>query len=290
MAKKKYKKSSKTKKKVSKSESSSVRPSVRKPNLGTDRDIAMDFATRVYEKFDKVVKAIVLFGSSTKNMATSSSDVDIVIVIDDVSIDWDQELIAWYREELSKLAIKHRYKKEIHITTTKLSSWWSDLMKGDPTIINIIRYGDPLIDVAGFFLPIKALLQQGRIQSTPEAIYMALQRAPQHFARSKLSSLKAIEGLFWCMVDSSQAALMAVRIMPPSPEHIPMELTKAFVEKKMLKDKYVKDFRELLVLHKEIAHGKVTELKGGMIAEWQDRTEEFMRVMAKIVNDVVGSK
>ena len=60
MAKKKSKKSSKTKKKVSKSESSSVRPSVRKPNLGTDRDIAMDFATKVYEKFDKVVKAIVL--------------------------------------------------------------------------------------------------------------------------------------------------------------------------------------------------------------------------------------
>jgi len=284
MAKKKSSKSSKK----SKKESSSDKPSITKPNLKSDRDIAMDFAVKIYEKFDKIVKSVVLFGSSTKNTAVAASDIDIIIVIDDVSIDWDQELIAWYREELGKLAAKNRYRKEIHITTTKLSSWWSDLMKGDPTIVNIVRYGDPLIDAAGFFLPIKALLQQGRIQSTPEAIYMALQRAPQHFQRSKLSSLKAIEGVFWCMVDSAQAALMAARVMPPSPEHIPMELKKAFVDKKMLDDRYVTDFRNLLTLHKDIAHGEVLELKGGVIAEWQDRTEEFMRVMAKLVNDLVG--
>src|SRR3989344_1029469 len=262
MAKKKSSKSSKK----SKKESSSDKPSITKPNLKSDRDIAMDFAVKIYEKFDKIVKSVVLFGSSTKNTAVAASDIDIIIVIDDVSIDWDQELIAWYREELGKLAAKNRYRKEIHITTTKLSSWWSDLMKGDPTIVNIVRYGDPLIDVAGFFLPIKALLQQGRIQSTPEAIYMALQRAPQHFQRSKLSSLKAIEGVFWCMVDSAQAALMAARVMPPSPEHIPMELKKAFVDKKMLDDRYVTDFRNLLTLHKDIAHGEVLELKGGVIA------------------------
>ena len=274
----------------SKKKGGSKKASVRSPNLRSDRDIAMAFATKVYEKFDKVVKAVVLFGSSTKNTASSSSDVDIIIIIDDVSIDWDQELIAWYREELSKLAAKNRYKKEIHITTTKLSAWWSDLMKGDPTIVNIVRYGETLIDVAGFFKPIKALLQQGRIQSTPEAIYMALQRAPQHFQRSKLSSLKAIEGLFWCMVDSSQAALMASKVMPPSPEHIPMELKRTFVDKKMLKEKYVKDFREMLGLHKEIAHGKINELKGGVIAEWQDKTEEYMRVMAKLVNDLISRR
>ena len=276
--------------KSSKRKSSVKKASVKNPNLRSDRDIAMNFAGKVYDKFDKVVKAVILFGSSAKNTASSASDVDIIIIIDDVSIDWDQELIAWYREELSKLAAKNRYKKEIHITTTKLSAWWSDLMKGDPTIINIVRYGETLIDVGGFFKPIKALLQQGRIQSTPEAIYMALQRAPQHFQRSKLSSLKAIEGLFWCMVDSSQAALMAMNVMPPSPEHIPMELKRTFVDKKMLKDKYVKEFREMLVLHKEIAHGKMTELKGGVIAEWQDKTEDYMRVMAKLVNGLISRR
>jgi len=189
---------------------------------------------------------------------------------------------------LSKLASRYRYKKEVHITTTKLSSWWSDLMKGDPTIINIVRYGEPLIDVAGFFSPIKALLLQGRIKSTPEAIYMALQRAPQHFQRSKMASLQAIEGLFWCMVDSSQAALMADNVMPPSPEHIPMELRRNFVDKRMLKPKYLAYMKDMIELHKDIAHGNVTDLKGGLIAEWQDKTQEFMRVMAKLVDGLIS--
>jgi predicted nucleotidyltransferase len=300
MAKKKTKKSfdkkeksdkrkSKSKKKIVK-KSKSSKASVTKPNLKQDREIALDFATKIYEKFDKIVKAVVLFGSSTKNLATSGSDIDIIIVIDDVSIDWSQELVAWYREELGKIAAKNRYKKEIHITTTKISTWWSDLMKGDPTIMNIVRYGEALIDVGGFFNPIKALLIQGRIHSTPEAIYMALQRAPQHFKRSKLSSLSAIEGLFWCAVDSSQAALMAARVIPPSPEHIPEELSKSLVARGLLKSKYVTMFSDLLKLHKEIAHGKVIELKGGLIAEWQDNIEEYMRVMAKVVNDLISRK
>ena len=145
------------KKKSSKKKSSIKKGSVTKPNLTNERDIAMNFATKIYEKFDKLVKAVVLFGSSAKNTATSDSDIDIILIIDDVSINWDQELIAWYREELGKISMANRYKKEIHITTTKISTWWSDLMKGDPTVINIVRYGESLIDVGGFFNPIKAL-------------------------------------------------------------------------------------------------------------------------------------
>ena len=261
-----------------------------RPNLKSDRDIAMDFATKIYRKFDQLVKAVILFGSSAKNSATPGSDIDIILIIDDVSLSWDQELIAWYREELGKLASSNRYKKEIHITTTKISTWWNDLMKGDPTILNVVRYGEPLIDIGGFFNPIKALLLQGRIHSTPEAVYMALQRAPQHFQRSKLSSLNAIEGLFWCMVDSSQAALMAAKVMPPSPEHIVIEIKKTFVDKGLLKENYLNYFRDLMILHKQIAHGEVYELKGGVIADWQNKTEEYMRVMAKLVDDLISNK
>ena len=92
------------------------------------------------------------------------------------------------------------------------------------------------------------------------------------------------------MVDSSQAALMAAKIMPPSPEHIPSELNRAFVEKGLLKSKYILQFKDLLLLHKNIAHGRIFELKGGLIADWQDKTEEYMRVMTKLVDDLISMK
>ena len=254
-------------------------------DLKTERDIAMDFATKVYQKFDKIVKSIVLFGSSTKNNATSTSDVDMIIVIDDASIKWDQELIAWYREELGKLIASNPYKKELHITTIRLTTWWNDMIKGDPVIINVLKYGETLIDIGGFFAPLKILLEQGRIKPTHEAIYTALQRAPEHFIRSKIAELGTIEGLYWAMVDSSQAALMANNIMPPSPEHIPILLKETFVDTKKLKMDYVIWYRDLYVFHRKIVHGEIRDVKGAEIDEWQKKTDDFLKEMIRLVKE-----
>jgi predicted nucleotidyltransferase len=256
--------------------------------LKLESDIAMDFAVKAYETFNKIVKSIILFGSSVKQTAVAGSDIDIIIVIDDVAIKWDQELIAWYREELDKLLRKNPYQKSLHINTIKLSTWWEDLLRGDPVIMNVLRYGESMIDFAGFFEPLKFLLLNGKIKSTPEAVYNCLQRAPTHFLRSKASELNAIEGLYWAMVDSSHAALISAGIPPASPEHVPNDLKEVFVDAGKLKMKYVLWYRDLLILHKRITHGEINDLKGVEIDDWQEKTQEFMRVMAGLVNQSVS--
>lgn len=256
--------------------------------LKKETDIAMDFATKAYKKFDKIIKSVVLFGSTAKQEQVTGSDIDIVLIVDDVTINWGQELIAWYREELEKIVKANPYPISLHINTIKLSTWWEDLMRGDPVVINILRYGEAMIDLAGFFNPLKALLLRGKIRPTPEAIYASLQRAPQHIARSKFAELSAIDGLYWAMVDSAHAALIAANVSPASPEHISGELKENFVNTGKLKMKYVVWYRDLLVLHKKIAHGEIKDLKGIEIDTWQERVEEFMKVMAEIVNDIVG--
>lgn len=285
MVKKKIKK-----KKVVKEEKKKEAPIIKEIptlQLKAEDDIAMDFAVKVYKKFNKIVKSIVLFGSTTKQNATPGSDIDIMILVDDASIKWDQELIAWYREELEKTVQESPYKKELHINTMKLTTWWEDLMRGDPTVMNIIRYGEAMIDAGGFFNPIKQLLIEGKIKSTPEAIYSCLQRAPMHYARSKEAELNAIEGLYWAMVDSAHAALIAANVSPPSPEHIPGELKLNFVNSGKLKMRYIDWFRELNMMHKKISHGEITDLKGVEIDTWQARTEDFIRTMAQLVNELI---
>ncbi|MDD5012452.1 MAG: nucleotidyltransferase domain-containing protein [Candidatus Nanoarchaeia archaeon] len=255
--------------------------------LKLESEIAMDFATKAYETFNKIIKSVVLFGSSVKQNMTAGSDIDIIIIVDDVAIIWDEELIAWYREELDRLMRKNPYQKDLHINTIKLSTWWEDLMKGDPVVINVLRYGESMIDFGGFFEPLKFLLLNGKIKSTPEAVYNCLQRAPTHFLRSRAAELNAIEGLFWAMVDSSHAALISAGISPASPEHIPADLKEIFVDKKRLNMKYAIWYRDLFMLHKQISHGELTELKGVEIDAWQERTREFMKVMADLVNQNV---
>ena len=256
-------------------------------HLKTESEIAMDFATKLYQKFDKVIKSVVLFGSTSKQTSVAGSDIDIIVILDDLTVKFDQELIAWYRTELEKVIKKNPYKSDLHINTIKLSTWWEDLMRGDPVVINIIRDGKTLIDFGGFFEPLKHLLIQGKLKSTPEAIYSLLQRAPAHIARSRVSELNCIEGLFWSMVDSSQAALIAAGATPSSPEHIPVDLKEFFVDTGSLKMKYLVWYRDLLMLHKKIAHGHITDLKGQEIDDWQKRTEEFLKVMVDLVKGLV---
>lgn len=253
-----------------------------------EKEIAEDFAAKVYQKFDKLVKSVVLFGSQVKNTSTSTSDIDIIVIVDDASVRFDQELVAWYREELGKVIAANPYKQELHINTIKLTTWWQDMIRGDPVVVNILRFGEPIIDFGGFFSPLKILLQDGKIKQTPEAIYSCLQRAPSHLARSRASKLETIEGLYWAMVDSAHAALMAAKQSPPSPEHVPIMLRETFVDNKLLNMKYVIWYRDLHLLHRRIVHGEISDIKGQEIDDWQKRSDEFLGAMIDLVNKLVS--
>jgi uncharacterized protein (UPF0332 family)/predicted nucleotidyltransferase len=256
----------------------------------SEKDIAMDFALRAQQKFDRLIKASILFGSQAKDVSSAKSDIDIVLIIDDASVEWDLELIAWYREELGKIIAAKNYSRELHVNTIKITTWWQDLVHGDPVVLNILRYGEALVDLGGFFNPIKSLLEKGKIRSTPEAVFVALQRAPTHLVRSKMAAMGAIEGVYWTMVDSAHAALITAGKIPPSPEHIPEMLKEAFVDTGMLSNGYVRAFNDLFMLHKNISHGKVTEIKGNDIDKWQSVAENFLNEMIRIVNKLLDIK
>ncbi|HLF53707.1 MAG TPA: nucleotidyltransferase domain-containing protein [Candidatus Nanoarchaeia archaeon] len=258
--------------------------------LVSERDIAMNFAVKVQEKFDTLVKASILFGSQAKNTASAKSDIDIILVVDDASVEWDLELIAWYRTELGKVISSKNYGGDLHVNTIKLTTWWQDLIHGDPVVLNILRYGEPLVDLGGFFTPLKSLLVKGKIKSSPEAALVALQRAPTHLVRSKMAEMSAIEGIYWTMVDSAQAALITAGKMPPSPEYVGDMLKEAFVDTGMLHTGYVKAFNDLFAMHKGISHGKVSEVKGSEIDRWQDIAEKFMTEMTNLVNKLIDLK
>ncbi|VVB79541.1 Nucleotidyltransferase domain protein [uncultured archaeon] len=256
-----------------------------------ERDIAMDFATKVYTKFEELVKAVIMFGSSVTKESKNSSDIDVIILVDDATLKWDDELVSTYREELGKIIQANPYRKPLHVNTVKLTTWWQDLMRGDPVVINVIRYGDPLIDHAGFFSPIKNLLRDGKIRSTPEAVYTLLQRAPAHLARSQASLLSAVDGYYWACVDSAHAALISADILPPSPEQVGDILDEVFVKsKKNLKKEYVEFYREVHEMAKDIVHGKIVEVDVKNLNSIREDTLEFVRAMSELVEEIFKSK
>jgi len=270
-----------------------VKKNIREPRVigfTKDREIALDFAEKVYKRIGSAIKSIVLFGSAAKGSAMPQSDIDIVIIIDDSTIQWDDELIAWYREELGKIIAQNKYLKELHVNTVRLTTWWNEMMRGEPVVINIIRWGDPLIDFGGFFAPLKALLIQGHIKSTPEMIFITLGRAPAHMVKCKVSMVNALESIYWAFVDSSHAALIAAKASPPSPEHIPAMMRQYLVEKKLLKGGYVDWYRELYMFFHKVMRGEERNLTGEELQFWRDRADEYLREMAIVVKKITGVK
>lgn len=251
------------------------------------RDIAMDFAEKIVKKFDTLVKAVVLFGSTAKSSAGPGSDIDIIIIVDDATIVFDEKFTMWYREELAKIVSRNPYKSDLHINTIKVTTWWEDLISSDPVVVNIIRYGEPLIDVGGFINPLKALLDKGKIRPTPESIYNIVNRVPGHIVRSRISEMSAVEGCYWAYVECSQALLMAVNVSPPSPEHVPELLDQHFVKKGFLKKQILQDYSDIYKLHKDIIYQKIKNLDGKTIDTFQDKSEEFFKTTIKLLNEIL---
>lgn len=255
--------------------------------LAKDYDIAYDFGVKAYKKFRDVVKAIILFGSVPKKEINPNSDIDVIIIIDDATINWDEELIAWYREETARLLATQKYAKKIHLNTVTLSTFWEEVREGEPLIINVIRYGQPLIDVGGFFEPLKVLLAKGRIRPSPEAIFTTMERASAHHLRGRNTLLQSVECFYWAMVDASHAALMARKVVPPSPEHLQELLTEVFVKRGLLKDKYVDWYEEVRKLAKEIAYGNINKVSGNKLEELEERTNQFVSVLHELTKALI---
>ena len=162
------------------------------------------------------------------------------------------------------------------------------MIRGEPVIINIIRWGDPLIDFAGFFTPLKALLVQGHLKSSPEMIFVTLGRAPAHMGRYKANMIGAMESIYWAFVDASHAALIAAKVSPPSPEHIPAVMRQSLVDRGIIKGKYVDWYREVYILTHKTLRGEVDGVKGEDLQLWKERADEYIREMAIAVKKMTG--
>jgi predicted nucleotidyltransferase/uncharacterized protein (UPF0332 family) len=246
-----------------------------------DRELARTFATRLYKEFGNFLKAVVLFGSAaTREKRSSKSDIDILVVVDDVTINLSHEMITAYRVIVEKVVtdITPRF----HVTTLRLTSFWEYVRAGDPVGINILRDGVALLDT-GFFDPLQLLLRQGRIRPSQESIWNYYMRAPTTLHNSKWHVMQATLDLYWAAIDSAHAALMSAGEIPPSPDHVADLLETHFVKTHQLEPKYTHVMRYLYSLSKMIIHHEIKEIKGDEYTKYQAMAEDFVERMRKLV-------
>lgn len=243
--------------------------------------IAYRFARRTHKEFGDFLKAIVLFGSTAKHTVGRHGDIDLLVVVDDVTVTPSQELVEAYRIITEKLVTE--ISTRLHITTIKLSTFWEYIRAGDPIGMNILRDGVALLDT-GFFDPLRALLIRGRIRPSEEAVWTYFARAPRTLHNAKWHVLQAVIDMYWSVIDAAHAALMMLGETPPSPDHVAALLQEKLIRPNHMHRKYAATVNKFYVLQKRIMHREIREMKGAEFDALFTEAQEFVEKVDELIN------
>ncbi len=244
--------------------------------------LAESFKDEVLKRYKNVVKAVVLFGSLTRGDFHEKSDVDMLVVIDDVLSRFTPEMKDAFDDKLHEIAKSISEDITVQPAWT-LSEFWDMARIGHPLLYTIVRDGWALYDT-GFFIPIRKLLELGKIPATLEAVEKFMETAPQKINRVETAKLYMVaEDLYYAMLNSSQAVLMYLGYSPPSPKHTPIDVKEHLVDPKLLEQEYLNDLNYIIDFRKNVEHKEVKDITGQHLDELIEKSKKFVSRMEQLL-------
>jgi uncharacterized protein (UPF0332 family)/predicted nucleotidyltransferase len=246
-----------------------------------DLDYAYRFSAQLTKEVGKFVKGVVLFGSKARKKGPAH-DIDILVILDDVTIYLTKEFIQTYRIIVQNLV--GDISKRLHITTFKYTSFWEYVRNGDPIAINILRDGVPIVD-REFFRPLQLLLQQGRIRPSNESMWTYYYKSSESLNGSKMRMISAIMDLYWAVIDASHAALMKINEIPPSPKHVSEMIEAKLVKPGIIEKKYAGIAKKFYDLSKKVEYREIKEIAGKDFDAYYKEAEEYINRLKKFIEE-----
>ncbi len=247
----------------------------------------------VLKKFERYIVSYVLAGSLIQGRATSKSDIDVFIVVDDTDV--KRMTRAELKDKLRAIIIgmgieageATGIKNKLNIQVYILTDFWDSVKEANPIIFTFLRDGVPLYD-RGTFMPWKQLLQMGRIRPSSEAIDLYMSSGDQLISRVKFK-LKEIgmEDTFWAILTPTQAAIMLYGVPPPTPKETPEVMREIFVKKeKLIEEEYVKILERNIQMRKDLEHGDKKELSGAEVDKLLADSERYLKRLDKLFKEI----
>lgn len=261
------------------------REALRKKQL----DIANRYREMVLKKYKNITKSIVLFGSLVRGDFHEKSDIDILVIIDDTTARFTPEMKDRFDDELYDMA--KRISEFITVQPAwTLTEFWDMARIGHPLLYTIVRDGWALYDT-GFFIPVRKLLELGKIPTTLEAVEKFMETAPQKINRVETAKLYMIaEDLYYAMLNSAQAVLMYTGQNPPSPKHTPAEVDEHLVKSSLLERNYLEDLVSVIEFRKKVEHKEIKDISGQELDEYIQKSKQFVSRMEQLLMQLQKKK
>jgi len=237
---------------------------------------------RIVDKYGDSIKCVIMMGSVARGEFKAKSDVDVFLVVDDTEKEITPEEKAQIDDTLEKFANEINSDISIQPSYT-LTEFWDYARVCHPIIYNFIKEGKAVYD-AGFFMPIKKLLEMGKIPATREAIESYMEGAPKKLMRAKTVKLLMLaEDCYYAMLNTAQAVLMFMGLEPPVPNKAYDEVKKYLVDPGILEQKYADWLKEIIEVRKKIEHKELMDVEGAFVDEWIDKADKFIEKMFQLL-------
>jgi len=244
--------------------------------------IANKFKDEVMKKYKDIIKAVVLFGSLVRGDFHSKSDIDMLVIIDDTLAKFSPEQKDRFDYEIRDIAEKISEKITVQPAWT-LTEFWDMARIGHPLLYTIVRDGWALYDT-GFFIPIRKLLEAGKIPTTLESVEMFMQGSPTKIKRVESAKLYMVaEDLYYAMLNSSQAILMYMGETPPAPKETPVVVKQLLVDAGLLEETYLNDLKEVIEFRKAVEHKDIKDISGQKLDEFIEKTKKYVSRMEQLL-------
>lgn len=262
------------------------------PKPGEIEGIVKRFSDELVKELGFVVKSVVWFGSAVRGgfstgktdlrqEVLSGSDIDVLIVMDDMVHVMNPEVITAYRVVTERVAAN--VSRRLHITPMPLTKFWDYSMKGDPILINMLRDGTAVYD-AGCFGMAKKLLSSGKVRPGREIVWIYLARGPMSVSNAKWNMKQAVIDLYWAVFDAAHSALLRYDLVPDTPEHLVPMMKHHLVGRGILDKRYVSLVSEFMNIGGMLMSGEVQKVSGDQYDRYRKEADEFLGVVKDIVS------
>ncbi len=257
-----------------------------KPGLLRTKDIELvySFASKVASKeyLGGLIQGVVLFGSVMRDSASSESDLDVLVLLDDVSNEITSEMASAYSLTVGSLLAKLRAHDKIHLTTLGVIRFWDGVRNGDPIIMDIIRSGRAIVDT-GFFTPLKAMLERGMIKPSREAVIANLRLGESLLRNAPLYYSRCVSDLYWAVMDSAHALIMHAGLESTHPRMVSKVFVKA-AKQLGVSVRLASTIDFFVKLVKSLSRGKRKRFTGKQVDSYIVKAERFVSAVSKVID------
>jgi predicted nucleotidyltransferase/uncharacterized protein (UPF0332 family) len=262
-----------------------------KEKPGEVEDIVKRFSAEIQKELGPLVKAVVWFGSAVRGGFAAGkkslrqeilfgSDIDILIIFDDLVSIVTPEIITAYRVVTEKTAAK--ISTRLHITSMALTRFWDYSLKGDPILINMLRDGKAMFD-SGCFGMAQKMLGAKTISPGKDIVWIYLARGPVSVANAEWNMKQAVLDLYWAVIDAAHSVLLHHNVVPDTPEHLVRLMKDHLVSKGILHKRYISIVGEFMNVGKMLMSGEVQKVSGDHYDRYRREADKFLHAVRELI-------